>query len=296
MLISYVVLTYNRKDELKVCLDSIVAQTYHNIQTVVVDNNSQDGTDKLIKYYPQVKYVRLDYNSGVCQGRNIGFDNANGDIIIVIDDDGELPHPNVTTQIVQAFNARPEMGIMALRVVNPKDPVTRRIIPSTDKKIAEHKTETEVAYFLGGGVAIRKQVLEEAGNYPSEYFYSMEELDLSYRLAKTDWKIYYYPQIHVLHHESVGQRPGWRRYYYDFRNRIWLTTSFLPLRYLIINLSFWGLRLALQSLRHGHFKSFVKGVKEGWRQLPRYRQRRRQHLLRANEVKRIRTLGGRLWY
>ena len=296
MRVSYVVLTYNRKEELKTCLDSIVKQTYPEIEIIVVDNNSQDGTEKIMQHYPHVNYHRLKTNTGACQGRNICFGLAEGDVVVVLDDDSELPSPDTTSDIVAGFKTRPEMGVMALKVVNPIQPLTRRTIPSRKKSIANRTTEVEVAYFLEGGVAFRNQVLQEVGHYPPEYFYAMEALDFSYRLAKTSWKIYYYPQIHVLHHESVAQRPGWRRFYYDIRNRIWLTTTFLPIGYQVINLCFWGVKMGLQSLLHGHFKSFARGVRDGFRGRAPFRDRRQKMLLTSVEIRRIRKLGGRVCY
>lgn len=296
MRVSYVILTCNRQDDLRICLDSIIKQKYDDIEIVVIDNNSDEDSAYLIDIFPTLRYIRLNYNSGVCKGRNIGFEKATGDVIVVIDDDGELPHENVTQEIVDGFSKYPDMGIMALRVVNPKDPNCRRIIPSTDKTIANNDTETLVAYFLGGGVAIRKQVLDEVGLFPEQYFYSMEELDLAYRVAKTDWKIYYFPQVVILHHESLVQRPSWRKFYYEYRNRIWLATSYLPLPYLIVNLSIWGTVTFLKSLRYGHAKHFFKGTIDGLKDLKFSKERRKELLLNSQEIKRIKNLSGRLYY
>lgn len=296
MRVSYVILTCNRRDDLQRCLDSICGQDYPDIEIIVIDNNSNDGTDTLMGQYPQAIYLALDYNSGVCQGRNMGFEKASGDIIVVIDDDGELPQPQVTTEIVGGFQRLPDMGIMALRVVNPRDPNCRRVIPSKNKDIINSPQEVPVAYFPGGGVAIRRTLLDEVGMFPPEYFYSMEELDLAYRVAKTQWQIYYFPQITILHHESMAQRPSWRRYYYEYRNRIWLVTSYLPLRYLVVNLSLWGGLTLFRSLRHGHARPFFRGIADGVKGHGYFRNRRRQQLLNKEEIRRIKQLQGRLYY
>lgn len=297
MRISYLVLTYNRKDDLKRCLDSIAGQDYPDLETVVVDNNSSDGTPEFIAaHYPWVKYHYVDYNSGVCQGRNIGFQQATGEIIVVIDDDSELPDQQLTRQIAEGFTKHPQMGVMALKVVNPKAPDTRRVIPSRDKSLTSAQAEVEVSYFPGGGSAFRREVLQEVGHYPGEYFYSMEELDMSYRIAKTNWQILYFPQLVVLHHESLGERPSWRRSYYDYRNRIWLATSFLPLRYLVVNLTVWGVVLFAQALRYGYAKHFFKGLTEAVTQLGPYRKRRKDQLLNREALRRLKRLHGRLYY
>lgn len=296
MLVSYVILTCNRWKDLERCLNSIEKQDYPDIEIVVIDNNSSDGTPDLISKYPKVKYRRLDYNSGVCQGRNIGFQEASGEIIIVIDDDGELPRADTTAMIVAGFQKRPDMGIMALRVINPRDLNCRRVIPSRDKSIARRREEVPVAYFPGGGMAVRSALLDEVGMFPAEYFYSMEELDLAYRVARTDWQIYYFPQIAVLHHESLQQRPSWRRFYYEYRNRIWLATSFLPLPYLVVNLTLWGGWTLVRALRHGHIRPFLRGVADAIKGLRFARLRRKDMLLRPPHIRRIKALGGRLYY
>ncbi|MCR3921548.1 MAG: glycosyltransferase [Firmicutes bacterium] len=297
MLITYLILTYNRKHDLDRCLKSIQEQRYSEIEVIVVDNNSTDGTDQFIDaFYPSVHYIYVDYNSGVCEGRNIGFRQATGDVIIVLDDDSEVNDPNFTDSIVKQFISNNSMGLLSFKVTNPLIPDTRRVIPSTDKSIINSMQPVEVAYFLGGGVAIRKKVLDETGLYPSQYFYSMEELDLAYRVMKTQWKIFYFPKIEVLHHESQNQRPSWRRFYFDCRNRVWLTVTYLPLKYLLINNSVWFFKMLLQAVKYRHTKHFFRGFCDGIKGLPFFLKRRKNSLLTKEEVKRIRLLHGRLYY
>ena len=67
-LISVVIPTYNRRDKLPACIASVLAQTYRNIEVIVVDDASTDGTERLFDRStdPRVHYVRYGDNRGAC--------------------------------------------------------------------------------------------------------------------------------------------------------------------------------------------------------------------------------------
>ena len=71
-LISVVIPTYNRRDKLPACIASVLAQTYRNIEVIVVDDASTDGTERLFDRDtdPRVHYVRYGDNRGACYARN----------------------------------------------------------------------------------------------------------------------------------------------------------------------------------------------------------------------------------
>lgn len=88
-LISVVIPTYNRKEKLLKCLESVLAQTYKNIEVIVVDDGSQDGTEELFKNISdsRVKYFRYDTNKGACYARNYGAQRSLGDLLAFQDSD-----------------------------------------------------------------------------------------------------------------------------------------------------------------------------------------------------------------
>ena len=73
-LISVVIPTYNRKDKLPACIESVLAQTYTNIEVIVVDDASTDGTQHLFDAPgdPRVHYVRYEQNRGAWYPRLSG--------------------------------------------------------------------------------------------------------------------------------------------------------------------------------------------------------------------------------
>ena len=93
-LVTICITTYNRKELLPLTLKSILNQTYANIEVLIVDDFSTDGTKELIenellKIDSRIKYIRHSKNSGLAVGRNSAINNANGKYFTFCDDDDE---------------------------------------------------------------------------------------------------------------------------------------------------------------------------------------------------------------
>ncbi len=97
-LVSVCITTYNRKDHLKLTLKSVLDQTYKNIEIIIVDDCSNDGTkflveNEILKLDPRIKYIRHKENSGLAFARNTAIFNAKGKYFTFCDDD-DLLMPN----------------------------------------------------------------------------------------------------------------------------------------------------------------------------------------------------------
>lgn len=89
--ISVIIPSYNSKFLLEKCLDSLLNQTYKNIEIIVIDDGSNDGTESMIKnkYMDKIVYIKQQ-NFGVSYARNAGIEIANGDFIFFIDADDTI--------------------------------------------------------------------------------------------------------------------------------------------------------------------------------------------------------------
>ena len=87
--ISVVIPTYNRADSILDCIRSVQDQTYQNLEIIVVDDGSQDGTEKLFEDFPdkRVIYHRYTPNQGANHARNVGIQMATGNVIAFQDSD-----------------------------------------------------------------------------------------------------------------------------------------------------------------------------------------------------------------
>ena len=103
--ISVIVPVYNTKEYFCRCVDSLLCQTYSDIEIVLVDNGSTDGCseicDQYANKYPQIKVQHVT-NKGVSYARNVGMRNAKGDFLAFCDSDDYMPS-NALEHMVEAL-------------------------------------------------------------------------------------------------------------------------------------------------------------------------------------------------
>ena len=132
MRLSISIPTYNREKYLKECLDSLVNQinTNDDVEIIVCDNASNDGTNNLIKAYMQkhsfIKYFKNDKNLGYAGNQIKCIENSSGDYIAILCDD-DLYVEGEVKRILEVINAD-EYSFLALNyyafVLDPKRPLT----------------------------------------------------------------------------------------------------------------------------------------------------------------------------
>ena len=265
--ISIVILTYNRPDMLEKNLRGVCALVGEVCEIIVVDNSSDDATDKMIRQnFPEIKYIHNEVNEGVA-GRNKGLRVANGDIVITLDDDVlELGKDDIAN-IQRQFHAQPRLGALCFRVLHFE---TGEICNWCHHREHERDGLGEfLTYEISeGAVAYRRAAVEVAGPYFEGFFMSHEGKDMAYRLMNHVYRVAYDGRISVVHYHALSGRANWRRYYYDTRNSIWLAVRNMPLgygfRFLVIAL----LTMMVYSIRDGFFQYWLKAIWDGTRNVP----------------------------
>ena len=254
ILISVVIVTWNRKQEVLAALRSIDEQDYHPVETIVVDNASVDGTVEAIReQFPGVHLIQLDRNLGVSSGRNPGFKAASGSIIFVLDSDATL-EKNTLTSIADRFCDEPHLGIITCKFINGRtlklDDITW--IFSQHAK-ADADTEFICSTFCSAGVAIRKEVFDKVGFFWDQLYFKRAEDEFSIRVLNANYDILYYPRAIVFHHVSSHGRLGSaEREYYDLRNALFIYLVHFPVWMIV---GFGSLKIAtslIRGIRHGY--------------------------------------------
>ena len=241
-LVSILVVTWNRKKDILVTVQSIYEQTYKNFEIIVVDNGSDDGTtDALSSFQPEIVLVALDRNIGVTAGRNVGIRIARGEIILCLDSDASLGRDTIQN-IVRKFEEDQDVGVINSKILNA---YTHKFDSFAgwaynEKTRAKSEQEFYSHNFSEGGCAIRKRVFERVGLFWERLFFGREGEEFSLRVLDAGYKILYYPSAVVYHRVSPNKRiEGSERQYYDLRNSLniyvarypwWLLLCFVPMK------------------------------------------------------------------
>lgn len=122
-LVSVLLSIYKVEEYLEECLDSILAQSYKNLEIVCVDNGSPDNCGEILKKYAlkdkRIKVVTLKENKMVCGGRNAGLDNATGDFVCFIDPDDWIEKDYIKVMVDAIETKKDIEGNQLNLVVNP---------------------------------------------------------------------------------------------------------------------------------------------------------------------------------
>jgi GT2 family glycosyltransferase len=275
-LVSIVILNYKRREALRRVLDSVRMQEYANREIILVDNNSGDGICQFIEdYAPEVELIELRQNLGACSGRNAGIERACGEIVIMLDNDIFLESAFELSRAVKAFRSRPDIHVLAFFLGDAETGVVRSREWCHPRSMADFSsTEFETNYFVEGAAAYRREVFEAAGKYYEPIFLGNEGLDLALRILDHGFRILYAPQIRARHLMSSDTRSSERTYYFYTRNYLWIAYKdyhFIQgMRFLIPKLAM----MAFFSLRVGHLRAFLRGLKDGFKGLVQVRSER----------------------
>ncbi|MGH9557038.1 MAG: glycosyltransferase family 2 protein [Terriglobales bacterium] len=265
-LISVVMLSYRRRNELTKGLESVRRQTYEPKEILVVDNNSGDGTPAfLAQEFPDVQVLGMSENLG-CGGRNRGVEKARGEFVVTLDNDVRFESPDELEKIALAFAERPQAAVLVFKVLREN---TGRLLlrdwchPRSYAEYADREFET---WFIAeGACAFRRQDFLGAGGYYEPFFIGGEGWDLALRLVDRDRTILYRPEIHVQHAMAAETRSGRRPYYFMTRNYIWTAfkdySGWRRWQYILYGMCVTG----FFSLRTGSLNEMIRGFRDGWK-------------------------------
>jgi len=295
--LSVVIVTRNRKDELAALLEDLeVVARAPGDEVFVVDNASGDGTADLVRRrFPEIHLLAFPVNRGAPAARNAAEGAGRGEILVFLDDDVRIQDASLLEKIRLAFASMPEMAVAAFRIVDPATGRARSFeIPRRRKDLEMEPCET--SYFIAAGCAVRRSAWRAAGGMDESLMYGFEELDFSYRAASRGLRIFYRPEICVQHRLSRAGRPAWRRLYFFFRNKIWISARYLPWPMFASQMIVWSGYFLKEAAGTGRLDVYVRALGAGLAGLPSRLRARRSDRLSRETARRLRRIEGRLYY
>ncbi len=189
-LVTVNILSFNRRDELRYTLQKVYEQDYKNIEVIVVDNASTDGTREMVKSeFPDVILIELEKNIGIA-GWNEGFKIAKGEYVLVLDDDAYPKKDAIFLSIIE-FEKDDSIACITLNLldVNTMEYYIGHWLPK-DKK---HRTEWPI--FAGCGFIVARERLPKEFQFPLGYFIYQHELPMASEIFIAKKKIIFVPEI-----------------------------------------------------------------------------------------------------
>ncbi|HMC82120.1 MAG TPA: glycosyltransferase, partial [Candidatus Polarisedimenticolia bacterium] len=294
---SVVIVTHDRREELRQLLSDLTAMARAaGDEIVVVDDGSADGTVEMVREeFPGVSLLVRPVNRGANAARNAAAQRARGETLVFLDDDTRVEDPRFLERVRKLFETEEAVAVVAFRILDPATRKPRRFeIPHRRKDRYEDPCETST--FISAGCAVRRSVYKTVGGMDESLTYGFEELDFSYRVIARGFRIFYRPNLWILHSLSPVARYRGRRIYYLFRNKIRISARYLPWRMFAVQLGVWSGYFLKEALRIGRLDAFVAGLASGLAGVPGQLQNRRRDRLSAVAISRLRRLEGRLYY
>lgn len=244
--VSIIILTYNGKDFLKGCLDSVLAQDYPEFEVMVVDNGSSDGVEDYIRdTYPQVTFVRIFPNVGFAGGNNRGVEVAKHDLVILLNND-VVVDPNWLGALVDCVQ-QPGVGLASSRCWEEAIPPIYFARNGTINFVGRNimlafPDPSDIFYSTGCSCIFRKS--EFGLPFDEDYFIYSEDTYLGLRCRFAGRKVKHSEASRLLHFGSATNRKEKSSFviFFQERNRllnnllffsVWTNVRFAP--YIAVN-------------------------------------------------------------
>jgi GT2 family glycosyltransferase len=245
-LISVVIPNWNGAEHLPTCLDSLRRQTYPHVEIIVVDNDSHDDSVALLERdYPEVKAIPLKENRGYAGGVNTGFREAEGEVLVVLNNDTETD-PHWLAKLWAGLNRHPEAGSATSKILLFDErevfnsagdlygvdgvPINRGV---WEVDGGQYDEEDKVFSPCGGACAIRRSMLEELASrgqdqpFDEDFFAYCEDVDLGWRAQLAGYECLYVPTA-IIYHRLSATGGGKIASYYTGRNFIYVLAKNYP--------------------------------------------------------------------
>ena len=224
--LSIIVISWNTRELLRACLDSVRSYTDGiRYEIIVIDNASRDGSvDMLTSHYPYVRLLTNEKNEGFSKANNKGIRKASGEFILLLNSDTSI-RENVFFELVSLMRENAEVGVCSPAILSMSGEVQtmrtwnmtpfqsfRRIINcyriqgerrsqgDGDKRVSDADIVAGVCFM------VRRQVFDEVGLLDENYFMYNEEDDFCRRTRKKGWRIAYVPSVRIYHHRGGSYR------------------------------------------------------------------------------------------
>lgn len=264
MKLSVIILNYNVRHFLELCIKSVEAALVSiDSEIIVIDNLSQDDSCDIVKrQFPKVKLIENSENFGFSKGNNIAVQQAKGEYLCILNPDTVVAE-DTFEMLLHFSEEKKNLGIIGCRLIDGKGqflPESKRNVPTPNvaiKKIFGNSDDYyasslkedsvgSVPVLVGAFMWLKRSVYNEVRGFDEDYFMYGEDVDLSYKVSQAGYDNMYFGSTTVLHYKgesTLKDKTYARRFYgamqifYDkhfksniiFDALVWMGIQFVPL-------------------------------------------------------------------
>ncbi len=236
-----IIVSWNVRDLLAACLESVLRNTEHAPRIIVVDNASTDGSAEMMRdRFPQVRLITRDKNLGFAGGNNVGIrywgldtptPNAQYPRYILLLNPDTLVHSDALETMVHFMDAMPRAGVCGARLIYGDGSFQHSAFgfpglwqialdtPGVHGRLGESRLNGrysrklyaggqpfEIDHPLGASFMVRSEVIRQVGLMDEGFHMYCEEIDWAWRIKEAGWKIYCVPEAEIVHYGGQSTR------------------------------------------------------------------------------------------
>ena len=240
--ITAIIVNWNDKDVIVECIQSLLDQDKNEIDIIISDNGSKDGSIELIRArFPSITIIENGENLGFGSALNRGLAVAKGDYLLFLNSDLKL-NPMCVGELVKLLESDSNTGgaIPKILYINQKNTINSLGVLINYTGIAypnllgqkDPGWEKPFESACGGIFMLRKEVYETVGGFDEDLFLYHEDHDLSWRIRLAGWSLQVAPQAIMYHHYKFNK--GVLKYYSSEKNRLYLLLKNMEIKTLAL--------------------------------------------------------------
>lgn len=247
--VAVVILNWNGLSFLKSFLPQVIETQYSNLQIVVGDNASTDGSATFLReQYPNIRIIQNKTNFGFAGGYNLVLDQVDADYYVLLNSDVQVL-ANWIKPVIDAMERDPMIAAAQPKIKSFNEPLKfeyagaaggfldrfgfpfcrGRIFDVIETDLAQYNDPAEIFWASGAALFVKSACWKQVGGLDPDFFAHMEEIDVCWRLKNLGYKIIYCPEAEVFH---VGggtlNSTNPFKTYLNFRNNLYLLQKNLP--------------------------------------------------------------------
>lgn len=252
MKVTVVIPNFNGMKYLEDCMDSLMKQTWPDIEVIVVDNGSRDSSVNFLKlHYPQVRLIELPINTGFCHAVNVGIRACHTKYVILLNNDTKVM-PGFVQALAETmerpgnenvFSASAKMlDMWKPELVDDAGDLVCALgwafSRGKGKPASDYDTPAEVFSACAGAAIYRRRVFEQIGFFDEFHYAYLEDVDIGYRAKIYGYRNLYEPGAQVLHAGSAssGSRYNVFKTKLTVGNNVYVYWKNMPLLQWVLNM------------------------------------------------------------